>query len=131
MHNIYKGCCLENNLDAVNRNIFSKILHEEKISIHRPRKDQCNLCFGFKLGNVNEEDYELHIKKKEERRIAKSEAKECANSKRMFITMDLQSVLLCPKILASSAYYKYFAYFNHPYCNPHISTSQLYHLSVK
>ena len=43
---------------------------------------------------------------KDEARIAKNKAKESASDSKMVISMDLQSVLVCPKIQASIAYYK-------------------------
>lgn len=50
-------------------------------------KDQCDTCVLFKEGNVNKAQYDIYIEKKNEAKM---------NS----------SVLLCPKLLASSVYYK-------------------------
>jgi hypothetical protein len=33
-------------------------------SNHKPEKDQCDICIGYKTKNVIEEDYIKHIKKK-------------------------------------------------------------------
>ena len=90
----------------VGRMQFTAILKKQKISIHHPRKDQCDICSGFKVGTIDDEEYRNHIKRKDDARAAKRGAKESANSEKLVITMDLQSVLVCPKTNASSMYYK-------------------------
>jgi hypothetical protein len=83
-----------------------EILRERNIDIHAPRKDQCDLCCGYELGNIPIEEYESHIIRKDEARMAKAAAKDSCSNSRIIITMDLQSVLLAPKLLASAVYYK-------------------------
>lgn len=85
---------------------FRGILEKGKISVFKPRKDQCNVCVGYKEGNVDEKDYRLHILKKDEAREAKRLAVGNMSSESTVITMDMQSVLLAPKILVSEQYYK-------------------------
>jgi hypothetical protein len=77
-----------------------------RIRIHSPRKDQCDLCYSFKTGNTSEEDYRAHRVKKDEARDAKSKAIEECNEETIVLTMDLQSVLLSPRLRASAVYYK-------------------------
>jgi hypothetical protein len=55
---------------------------------------------------VAEEEYEDHILKKQEAHMAKENAKELCDNKTVVITMDVQSVLLAPRLMASSIYYK-------------------------
>lgn len=81
-------------------------MKEVNIAIHHPRKDQCDTCCSFKAGNILQTDYDNHITKKNEARQAKKDAIELANDKIAVITVDVQSVLLAPKLLASSLYYK-------------------------
>ena len=59
-----------------------------------------------KHGNVSKEEYDLHIKLKDEARDEKTKDKEPANDKIYVWTMDMQAVLPCPKSKASSLYYK-------------------------
>lgn len=102
----YKKFCLEQNKKPVGRTLFQKILKSEAIAIHKPRKDQCDICCSWKTGNISEEDYNTHIKKKNEAEIAKRDAKESMSEEKLVVTMDLQSVLLAPKLEASAVYYK-------------------------
>lgn len=94
--------CREQNYQAASRPTFLKVVKEENIAIHHARKDQCS----FKAGNISQTDYDNHITKKNEDREAKKDAIELANDKIAVITVDVQSVLLAPKLLASSLYYK-------------------------
>lgn len=106
MFSVYKDWCTANNKKSAGRILFCKILSEESIAIHMPRKDQCDICCAFKVGSVTQELYDRHIKNKNDAREAKNAAKMSANSKKLVLTMDLQSVLLCPLLLASQVYYK-------------------------
>jgi len=37
---------------------------QKKFSIYQPRKDLCDTCSSYKVKQVNEENYELHIAQK-------------------------------------------------------------------
>lgn len=74
MHAIYKAWCIEQNKKPVSRNTFLSVLSHNNISIHKPRKDQCDVCSSYQLKNVSQEDYDTHIKKKDEARHAKNTA---------------------------------------------------------
>lgn len=83
------------------------VLKSEKISIFKPRKDQCDVCVSYKEGHTPEEIYQLHILKKDEAKKAKFYAINLTLFPDILvITMDVQSVLLCPKLLVSVQYYK-------------------------
>lgn len=106
MHSIYEEWCKTNDKKHVAcRVTFSNIMEDKKISIHRPRKDQCDTCYEYKIGNLSQENFENHRKKKDEGREAKAKEKNEVSDKKLVITMDLQSVLLCPKLLVSKIYY--------------------------
>lgn len=106
MYNIFKNWCSENGKQPLNLKAFKSILQEQKISIHKPRKDQCDICVGYKCGTVSHDEYSSHRNKEEAGRAAKARLKENANDETLVVTMDLQSVLTCPKLLASKSYYK-------------------------
>lgn len=106
MYNIFKEWCTEDNKKSVGRSLFLDIIKSENVAIHHSRKDQCDTCTMFKLGSVSAEEYANHIRKKDEARAAKNAAKSSASKTKLVLTMDLQSVLLAPKTLASSMYYK-------------------------
>ncbi|GLV33375.1 hypothetical protein CBL_20118, partial [Carabus blaptoides fortunei] len=82
------------------------ILNEENIAIHKPRKDQCDTCCSWETHNISEEEYSEYIEKKKEAEAAKKLAKDTASDEKLVVTMDLQSVLLAPKLEASAIYYK-------------------------
>lgn len=106
MHRIYIEWCKGQKETAVMRKKFCEVLQEQNISIFKPRKDQCDLCVGFKEGNVADEEYSTHIAKKDEAKAAKQTAIDQMSEETMVLTMDMQSVLLCPKLLVSEQYYK-------------------------
>ena len=106
MHSVYVEWCYEQNVIPVSRQSFNRVLTEQKVSIHKPKKDQCDICCEHAAGQLNTESHEIHMQKKDEARAAKAEAKTSANSEKLVVTMDLQSVLLAPKLLASAIYYK-------------------------
>lgn len=107
MHSVYTSWCqANNNLYAVKRKKFQEILKEYKISIYKPRKDQCDICVSYKQGNISDELYQHHIVKKDEARVAKQEAISQMSDSVIVVSMDMQSVLLCPKLLVSEQYYK-------------------------
>ena len=106
MYKIYSSWCADNSYVVVSRQIFAEMLELRKISIHRPRKDQCDVCCSYQVGQLDEQDYQEHRAKQQEAREAKQRAKESANERKLVVTMDLQSVLLAPNLSASAIYYK-------------------------
>jgi len=83
--------------------MFDTALKENNISLFRPKKDACDTCTVFETGNLSEEEKEIHDQMKNEARQEKERDKLSENE---VFTMDLQSVLLCPKSNVSSLYYK-------------------------
>lgn len=108
MYSVYKDYIEKESLNVqpVSRQVFSSILKQSNISIHVPRKDQCDICCMHEVGTIEESAYHRHILKKNICRDAKNEAKLSACDSHVVITVDLQSVLLSPRLQASSAYYK-------------------------
>lgn len=64
MHEVYVEWCDEQDLRAASRPTFLKVLKQENIAIHHPRKDQCDTCCSFKVGNISQEEYDNHMEKK-------------------------------------------------------------------
>jgi hypothetical protein len=74
------------------------------LSIYTPKKDLCDVCVAHDTKNLNDEKYQEHQELKKEARAEKEKDKETEG---IFVfTMDLQSVLLCPKSTVSAMYYK-------------------------
>ena len=106
MHEVYVSYMQSENKQVVSRQIFVEVVKDMKIAIHTPRKDQCDTCCEYKTGNLSQEEYAAHIIKKDEAHTAKKAAKEQASGGTVVVTMDLQSVLLAPRLRASAVYYK-------------------------
>lgn len=104
LYQIYKdNWCLENKVDALSIKTFHEVFDELNLALYSPKKDECDVCVGYKTKNIEEQIYIDHIEKKNEARNEK-EADKLSNHK--VFTMDLQSVLLCPKSNASALYYR-------------------------
>jgi hypothetical protein len=61
------------------------------------------VCF-FQRGKCSEEEYNSHITKKNKAHEAKQKAISGASNVTLVVTMDVQSVLTCPKSLVSKQY---------------------------
>lgn len=92
---------------AVGYDVFLKEMKNANIDVYHPRKDQCDLCFSHKLGNVEQRDYESHITQKDRARKEKIKDKEDAlKGKVCVFTMDVQAVQLVPVVPAGMVYFK-------------------------
>lgn len=61
----YKKWCFSKNILAAQCEFFYSVLKNEKISIFKPRKDQCDTFTAFKEGNCTQEEYEYHNQMKQ------------------------------------------------------------------
>lgn len=103
----YCNYCSEKNFQTVSSFSFSKSFEEENLALFMPRKDQCDLCVGFKAKQVSADEYNQHISKKNRAQYEKSTDKIAAEKGvRHVFTMDAQAVKLCPNINASAIYFK-------------------------
>lgn len=95
--------CTENNTKPLSRATFSIAFDKKNLSLYQPKKDKCDVCVAFETQNIEKHEYDHHITLKNEARQEKNNDKSSNNE---VFTMDLQSVLLCPKSNVSSLYYK-------------------------
>lgn len=103
VYNQYIKYCEEKEINPLSIKTFHDEFAELNLGLFRPKKDQCDQCISFKVGNTTEEIYQRHINKKNLARQEKTMDKEIAQH---VYTMDLQSTLLCPMLKASAIYYK-------------------------
>ncbi|CAH1109390.1 unnamed protein product [Psylliodes chrysocephalus] len=103
LYRIYRQFCTDHNTKPLSIAMLHKEFDNKKLSLYKPKKDLCDTCVAFETKNLSEEKYNEHLQLKKEARDKKSKDKESAND---VFTMDLQSVLLCPKSNVSSLYYK-------------------------
>lgn len=105
LHTQYKRSCEDHGFQPLSRQVFSTIFHEMNLSLFHPKKDQCDTCCAFKAGNLDAATWEEHCIKKDSARAMKQKDKEEAGEKTL-VCMDLQGLLLCPRLQASALYYK-------------------------
>lgn len=91
------------------RNVFTT---EFNLGFHRPKKDQCDLCTKFSNSGEQEklslqEDYDLHLIRKQEARDHKKDDKERSKENNSFAcyTMDMEKILVTPSLNVGKLYY--------------------------
>jgi len=88
------------------RQFFAEEFHKMNLGLFMPKKDQCDKCSAYKVGNMPKEDYDEHILRKEEARMAKNQDKKRAEEGQCHVlTMDVQAVQLLPYLQASALYF--------------------------
>ncbi|XP_041942157.1 uncharacterized protein LOC121705312 isoform X2 [Alosa sapidissima] len=98
--------CSDNSIRALSRQVFTVAFNQLNLSLFHPKKDQCDTCCAFKAGNIEAALWEKHRKKKDDAREEKENDKQLATNTCLVTCMDLQSLLLCPKLQVSALYYK-------------------------
>nr|CAH7729983.1 unnamed protein product [Callosobruchus chinensis] len=97
--------CIKNNSRPMSSASFVNMMADQNIALFAPKKDECDKCVAYKTGNLSDQDYQEHRLKKEEARQEKDADKNGPDNCNVY-TMDMQSVLLCPKSNVSLLYYK-------------------------
>ena len=100
--------CTEGNLPIGSITIMKQHITTSNLAIYKPRKDQCDTCTAYNAGNVDENEYQEHIKKKEEAKAERKRDNELAEKDDAVIVLyiDLQKVLLSPSLQTSACYCK-------------------------
>lgn len=108
VYKIYNEKRQEEGKKAASWTTFFKIFKKLNLEIWTPKKDQCNTCSGYKNGSVAEETFQAHVLRKSKAREEKEKDKtECQeNEKTLAFAVDLQAVLLAPRLNAAANYYK-------------------------
>jgi hypothetical protein len=82
---------------------FSKAFDEKNFALFRPKKDECEKCVSYRMGQVLEDEFNRHVQRKMEAREEKEKDKK---ERKYVFTADLQAVLMAPKSKVSTLYYK-------------------------
>lgn len=107
VYEVYTKKCNEDNIQAVSKTLFMNTFEALNLSIWKPKKDKCDVCCGYEVGTVTQQDYIAHNTKKKAARTEKESDKKLAiEGKATVLCMDVQSVKMCPKLEASAIYYK-------------------------
>lgn len=104
LYSDYTQSSQEKGFHAVGWKYFNGAFHRLNLSVFIPKKDQCDVCVGFKHGNIAQNVYDHHIERKSAAQEMKAIDKLTDNVS--VWTMDLESVLMCPKTKASAMYYR-------------------------
>ena len=72
----YTRHCTENDQPLASRTILRSVFKDMNVSLFSPKKDQCDTCASHKAGNVTEEEFAAHLRRKEE---ARDEKKRCGD----------------------------------------------------
>lgn len=78
LYNLYVEQCNTKGKTFVSRKTFIDIFEEKNLSLFQPKKDQCDICCGYKTNNISDEDYNKHIQDKDRSRHKKNMDKEKA-----------------------------------------------------
>lgn len=95
--------CKEKDIIPLSKCSFHKTFEDLNLAIYQAKKDQCDTCRAYSLKRISDEVYQSHILKKDE---AQREKEKDNTEEDNFFTVDLQSLLLCPKSNASALYYR-------------------------
>ena len=108
LYKLFQSFCDAKGVKHVSRQVLYQTAKVMNIGIFKPRKDQCNVCLSFDFGQCSQKEYDTHMKRKQEAQDEKTRDKRLAEDDRsvLVITMDLQIVLLAPKLFANASYYK-------------------------
>ncbi|GFR61150.1 hypothetical protein ElyMa_003549700 [Elysia marginata] len=97
----YQESCRDSKRRAVGWKLFNEAFLAQKLSIFiassYPEKDQCDVYISAKLRHKSNEVHKRHAERKNAAQQEKEKAKTEIDIETSVWTMDLQSVLTCPK----------------------------------
>lgn len=103
----YVDICKQDNSRQLSFPVFSGTLTNLKFCLFKPRKDQCDECIAYKAGNSTIEKYKNHRENVNRAAAEKDSDIELAiKGLIILLCMDVEGVVLCPKLLASALYFK-------------------------
>jgi len=106
IYNLYTEKCISDKLAPFSKAFLVKFKKENKFSIFKPRKDKCDMCASYEVGQVSENKIAVHIAHKDRARAEKELDKRLSKENGVHVfTMDMQAVKLCPYLQASALYY--------------------------
>lgn len=107
LYNKYKEYCAQNEEPFICRFTFEKVFRDKNLSLYILKKDMCDVCSGHAVGNISTTDYEEHIRRKNRARQEKEiDKKKATSGEFILLSMDLESVKVCPYLTASALYFK-------------------------
>ena len=97
LYKAYVKHCEDNNRQAFSSWKVSEFFNDNNYSLFQRKKDKCNTCVGHEVGNVPQQVYDEHMRKKNEGFDLKEADKKNANNKDTFVaTADTEALLIAP-----------------------------------
>lgn len=107
LHRLYKRHCEEElHTTPLSRQILMDEFTHLNLALYHPKKEQCDSSSSHKADHEEEEGCQNHYRIKEEPFEEKAEESTTDSGKIMVSCVDLQALLLCPKLNASPFYCK-------------------------
>ena len=106
LYQVFVEFCGNKGQDAPGRNVLARERKAKNIDFDQPKKDRCDTCVSNETGNCDADKFTEHIAKKTSARNAKNEDKVDQDTSHSVWTMDVQAVLISPRLNASALYYK-------------------------
>ena len=105
---LYRETCNNDNRSVLSRTVFNSMFHSNNLALHPIKKDKCDLCTKHEVGQLSDEEWSVHRRKKDRARDEKNKDKEEAktNTTGRVLTVDLQAVKVCPFVQASAIFFK-------------------------
>lgn len=107
---MYEQFAKDTNIPNNERSSYLSILktaHSSNIGLYKPKTDQCDVCYSFKNGNIDQDIYSEHVSNKNKARLEKDNDKEKALKNEInAYTLDVQAVQSVPFIASSATYFK-------------------------
>lgn len=107
VYNDYAKFCAIDTQNKLSITTFSKMLKALNYSLFKPRKDQCDDCVAYKVGNLPETEFRKHraevdlCRKEKEKDVRDGLLGLC-----ILLCQDVEAVQLCPRLFASALYFK-------------------------
>ena len=97
LHSVYEATCKAAGKHPFSIFKFTEFFKDNNYSIFKRKKDLCNTCVGYELGNISLDQYNEHIQMKEEGFTLKEEDKKKANNIDVIVvTADTEALLTAP-----------------------------------
>ena len=76
LYNLYTSDAISAERRVAGLTYFKYTFHSLKMSVFKPRKDQCDTCTAAKMGNIIVEEHQTHLALKDDARKQKDQDKE-------------------------------------------------------
>lgn len=108
LYNLYQEKCSDEGKSPLSRTVFTKMFYSMNLSIYPIKKDKCDICTQHEVGQLSDERWNYHRKRKDRAREEKNrDTEEVRTTKKgRILTMDLQAVKVCPFVQASAIFFK-------------------------